>query len=29
MNKVVNISDNNKKQIKIRETNMIDIEAIT
>jgi len=29
MNKVVNISDNNKKQIKIREANISDIEAIT
>jgi len=28
MNKVVNISDNNKKQIKIREANISDIEAI-
>jgi len=29
MNKVVNISSNNKKQIKIREADISDIEAIT
>ena len=29
MNKVVNVSNNNKKQIKIREASIIDIKAIT